>query len=157
MFFITLTLFFKENMMQFYYPAQPRLVFWDTCCNDWNLTSLTYRDNRWRVHGFAMLKPYPTYPTPDILPPERRTPSIDVVLRKGDALICIIGLLNVPGNRCGVPFARIKFDIGTFQNDDFDVGNLLRSEQLFREASVRHFFEAMNKKLQQQQDSGMQS
>jgi len=67
-----------------------------------------------------------------------------------------MGVLGVQGNRNSVPFVRLRIDIGTAQEDEH-VRSDLPSELQFREASLTHFFKTMKQKLQEEQDSRMES
>lgn len=129
-------------------------ALWDTCCTTLDLTLPSYPDNTWGEHCFTMLKPYPTCSRADVLRDTTHPnffvidpPSIDVELDAGDALLCVMGVLGVEGNRCGVPFARLRIDIGIAQEEE-DVSTDVPSELRFREASMTHFFQAIQQKWQ---------
>lgn len=129
-------------------------VMWDTSC-DFDITKQTYVANRWGSHEPGILNLYPA----DLLPRRYRTPSVEVELDTGDVLHLILGVLdNTHGVSFGVPFARLTIDIGTAQENYLSVDRELKSELVFKEASLKKFFDGLRLKLEEEKsDSSMQS
>jgi hypothetical protein len=76
-----------------------------------------------------------------------------VDLDTGDVLQLILGVLD---NTHGVPFARLTIDIGTAQENYLSVDRELKSELVFKEASLKNFFHGLRLKLEEEKsDSDM--
>jgi len=129
---------------------KPYWVLWDTCCEEeWDITQQDFDDNSWRWDDTSFLSEYPAH-RQHRLP--WTTKCVDVNLDLGDKLVCVVGLLGEDGNRNGIPFARLLFEI-EFDQDEADIVYVCRSEETFKQASLLQWLKTMTTRLQKEQES----
>ena len=131
--------------------TKPYWVYADTCCEgEWDTSQQDFDDNSWNMDATTSFLPeYPAQRQYDL---PWTTKCVDVNLDIGDKLVCVVGLLGEDGNRNGIPFARLLFEIETEQ-EEVDIAYVCRSEQEFQQASLLQWLRTMTTRLRAEQES----